>query len=315
VGIGHTSGGATGDLSQHTARLVGYGLIAIFLMALDHQGRYLDRFHQVVREFSEPVLLALDAPSHWAEQMAKRWRSTEQLIDERNRLAEALRQQQANALTMAQLRRENEELRGLLALGQSIEDEFVSARVLSVDLNPFSHRLVINQGRRHGLTPAMAVVDQSGLIGQIDTVSQTTASVILITDPDHALPVRIARTGAITLAYGGGLDGDLSLPELPKNVDLVPNDVLESSGLGGVFPAGLPVGVITELIRPADQTFAKATAKPIGQHDRSRFVMVLQRSPIASIPEPTSNGPAEQPQDGDKQIEPSGMEDAEVPNG
>lgn len=266
---------AAGDLTQHTTRLVAYALVAIFLMALDHRGHYLDRFHHTVRQITEPLLMAIDAPIRWAGEAGVRLQSTETLLRENARLTQALRQQQAATLTLDALARENDELRALVGLDASVGQAFITARVLSVDLNPFSHRLVIDRGLGDGLIPGLAVVDQGGLIGQVDSVSAITASVILITDPDHALPVRVARTGDVTLAYGGGLDSNLSLPDLPMNVDLVPGDELVTSGLGGVFPPGLPVARVEQVNRPEGQSFAVASASPWGQHDRSRFVMVV----------------------------------------
>lgn len=267
---------AAGDLTQHTSRLVGYALVAIFLMALDHRGHYLDRFHEAVRHITEPVLLAIDAPIRWAGAGSDWLQSTQSLLQEKKDVNETLRQHQAAVLRLDALAEENKELRALLGLDAAAEQTFMTARVVSVDLNPFSHRVVIDRGRQHGLVAGLAVVDQAGLIGQIDTVTDVTASVILITDPDHALPVRVARTGDVTLAYGGGLDNDLSLPDLPMNVDLVVGDELITSGLGGVFPPGLPVGHIKALDRPEGQSFAVASATPLGQHDRSRFVMVIK---------------------------------------
>lgn len=284
---------AAGDLTQHTTRLVSYALVAIFLMALDHRGHYLDRFHHTVRQITEPLLMAIDAPIRWAGDGSAWLQSTQTLLRENARLIETLRQQQAATLTLDALARENDELRALVGLDAAVGQAFITARVLSVDLNPFSHRLVIDRGRGDGLIPGLAVVDQGGLIGQVDSTSAITASVILITDPDHALPVRVARTGDVTLAYGGGLDNNLSLPDLPMNVDLVPGDELVTSGLGGVFPPGLPVARIERINRPEGQSFAVASASPWGQHDRSRFVMVVVEMtddaapPIEPLPEET----------------------------
>lgn len=284
---------AAGDLTQHTTRLVSYALVAIFLMALDHRGHYLDRFHHTVRQITEPLLMAIDAPIRWAGDGSAWLQSTQTLLRENARLIETLRQQQAATLTLDALARENDELRALVGLDAAVGQAFITARVLSVDLNPFSHRLVIDRGRGDGLIPGLAVVDQGGLIGQVDSTSAITASVILITDPDHALPVRVARTGDVTLAYGGGLDNNLSLPDLPMNVDLEMGDELVTSGLGGVFPPGLPVARIERVNRPEGQSFAVASALPWGQHDRSRFVMVVVEMtddatpPIEPLPEET----------------------------
>lgn len=273
--MSRSTSSAAGDLTQHTTRLVSYALVAIFLMALDHRGHYLDRFHHTVRQITEPLLMAIDAPIRWVDDGSAWLQSTQTLLRENARLIETLRQQKAATLTLDALARENDELRALVGLDAAVGQAFITARVLSVDLNPFSHRLVIDRGRGDGLIPGLAVIDQGGLIGQVDSASAITASVILITDPDHALPVRVARTGDVTLAYGGGLDNNLSLPDLPMNVDLVPGDELVTSGLGGVFPPGLPVARVERVNRPEGQSFAVASASPWGQHDRSRFVMVV----------------------------------------
>jgi len=269
---------AAGALTQQTSRLVAYALAAIFLMVLDYRGHYLERFHQTVRNVTEPMLLAIDAPLRWARVGADWMQSMDRLLQENARLTEALRQQETASLRLDALARENDELRALLSIDRAARQEFTTARVLSIDLDPFSHRVVINRGRRHGISTGLAVVDQGGLVGQVDSVTDLTASVILITDPDHALPVRVARTGDVTLAYGGGLDNNLTLPDLPMNVDLVAGDELETSGLGGVFPAGLPVARIEQIDRISGQSFAVASATPTGQHDRSAFVMVAREA-------------------------------------
>ncbi len=284
---------AAGDLTQHTSRLVGYALVAIFLMALDQRGQYLDRFHQAVRHLTEPVLLAIEAPIRWAGAGSDWLRSTQALLQQNEDLTETVRQQQAAALSLDALVEENKELRALLGLDAAAEQEFITARVISVDLNPFSHRVVIDRGQRHGIVTGLAVVDQGGLVGQVDTVTALTASVILITDPDHALPVRVARTADVTLAYGGGLDNDLSLPDLPMNMDLVIGDELITSGLGGVFPPGLPVARIEAIDRPEGQSFAVASATPFGQHDRSRFVMVVKEQRQTPEPATETDEPSE----------------------
>ena len=270
-----SSRGLAGDSNQQILRLIGYLMLAIFLMSWDHRANHLDRFHAVVSELAQPLYLLIDLPidglirvSQWAEQ-------TDALLEDNQRLAEQLRQQQTDLLRLEFLEEENRALRALLDLSQSRRLNATTARVRRIDLNPFSHRLVIDRGRLDGVQMGQPVLDRAGLIGQIDRVSATSSTMILITDPDHALPVRIARTGLVTLAYGGGLNADLSLPDLPMNVDVEPGDQLITSGLGGVFPAGLPVATITAIDRPAGENFARAQAVPEGAYDRARFVLVL----------------------------------------
>lgn len=285
MGIRHRSLSRSGETTPHQARFLVYGLLALSLMVLDQRGGYVDRIHALAREITDPALLLIEAPIRGAHHLNRWWVEQTGLMKERDQLVEQIRQSNARLLQMNALARENQELRSLLSLSEAIDQHFISARVLSIDLSPFSHRLIIDKGRVDGLTESMAVVDQGGLIGQIDTVATRTASIILITDPDHALPVRVERTDAVTLAYGGGLNNDLVLPDLPMNIDLMPGDMLTSSGLGGVFPAGLPVAIVDQVERPSGQSFAKALATPVGQHDRSRFVMVLQPRHAAPLNE------------------------------
>lgn len=275
MSIGRSSHAQSGELGPHTTRLLIYGLVAIFLMVLDHRGHYLDRFHRWSREFTEPLLLVIDWPIDRVHRVSQWLGETQALISERDQLRRALVILEAQQLTVDAIADENQELKALLGLSESLSIDYISARVRAVDLNPFAHRVLIDRGRVDGLAPSWSVVDQYGLIGQLETVSATSARVILITDPDHALPVRIERTGTVTLAYGGGLDGRLSLSDLPLNVDLIPGDRLLTSGLGGVFPPGLPVAVVESVERPSGQNFALARAYPVSAPDRAQFVLVV----------------------------------------
>lgn len=279
MSIGRRSLSLSGEVSQSVVRLFAYLVISIVLMTLDQRGQYLTQFHALTRQASEPVIMAIGAPLVWARQLKQWQQDRRELIHEQDQLQRQLAVERARGLQVARLGAENTELRSLLGLSQEASIHYTTAQVISVDLNPFSHRVLIDVGSHQGLAPALAVVDQSGLIGQVDTVAASTASVILITDPDHALPVRVERTGEVTLAYGGGLEADLRLTDLPMNADLVAGDRLVTSGLGGVFPPGLPVATVIEIERPPDQTFARATARPSAQLDRSRFVVVLQANP------------------------------------
>ncbi len=257
-------------------------------MGIDHRGQYLDRFHATLRQVIEPIYSVIDVPMQAAQTLQQWWQTTDQRINAQQALEDTLRQQQARLMTHDHLQRENAQLRALLELTTPLAMDFVTGRVLSVDLNPFAHRLVIDQGTNAQLLPGLATVDERGLIGQIDSVTSSTARVILITDPDHALPVRVVRTGEATLAYGGGLDANLRLTDLPMNTDLVVGDVVETSGLGGVFPAGLPVAVVSAIERPEGQTFAHASATPIANLARSAFVVVLkpdEAMPVQAVEE------------------------------
>jgi rod shape-determining protein MreC len=186
-----------------------------------------------------------------------------------------LRESHARLLLLEELGRENAELRELLGASASLDLEFQTAEMRQIDLHPYSHRVVINRGRRHGIEPGQAVVDARGVVGQVDEAMLSSAKVILLSDPDHALPVRVERTRLRTIAYGSGRTGELRLTDLPMNVDLEPGDRLLTSGLGGRFPSGLPVAEVTSIERPSGEAFAVATARPLANMDGARHLLVL----------------------------------------
>ena len=170
---------------------------------------------------------------------------------------------------------------------------------MSIDLNPWSHRVLINRGSRDGLATGQPVIDTRGVMGQIDEVGLNIAQIILISDPDHALPVRVQRTGLRTVAYGSGRINRLRLTDLPMNVDLVPGDTLVTSGLGGAFPAGLPVAEVESVSRPTGEAFARAAVRPLARLDRARHVLVVETlAPASRLPAEDAAAPAQEPESG-----------------
>ena len=171
---------------------------------------------------------------------------------------------------------ENERLRRLLGAASSLQVNYHFAELLRIDLDPFSHRVLINRGRNDGVLSGQAVIDSGGVMGQVESVLPGMAYVILISDPGHALPVQVARTGHRSIIYGSGDTSILRLSELPINIDLQPGDHLLTSGLGERFPAGYPVAEVMSVQREPGQTFAVAYARPLAALDRGREVLLLE---------------------------------------
>ncbi|QKK03759.1 MAG: rod shape-determining protein MreC [Pseudomonadota bacterium] len=281
--------GFDAETAGRVGRLMFYGLLAIVLMALDFRGGYVDRLHRYGLLAVEPAFMLIDAPFVLARRLGDELRERDALLRQIDALEQEQRQRRAALALLDELARENAELRALLDASERVELQFKAAELMSVDLNPWSHRVLINRGSRDGLAAGMAVMDGQGVIGQIDDVARHAAQVILISDPDHALPVRVRRTGLRTVAYGSGRVGRLRLTDLPMNVDLEPDDVVVTSGLGGIFPAGLPVARVDRVERPPGEAFARADLQPLGRLDRARHLLVVM--PQDSTPE-TETGPA-----------------------
>jgi rod shape-determining protein MreC len=213
------------------------------------------------------------------------------------------------AMRFEALEHENAQLR---ALGQAMPPLVTRSRVaevVSFDLNPLRQRLLLNKGARDGIFNAQTVVDARGLLGQTVRVGPWSAEVILITDPETAVPVQLTRNGLRSIAVGAGNTGELLLPYLPVNSDVKPGDVLVTSGLGGVFPAGYPVAVVTGIKRDPVLLLAQVRARPLATLERDREVMLLwfdPKHPAApsthqqsdTLPQVTLGAPADRPSAG-----------------
>jgi rod shape-determining protein MreC len=126
------------------------------------------------------------------------------------------------------------------------------------------------------------VIDDRGVIGQVTEVMPFSSSIILITDPSHAMPVQIDRTGLRTVVYGAGNVSLLKVPYLNQNTDIEVGDVLVSSGLDGRFPNGYPVATVSKVDTSTDAAFLIVNAHPVAKLDRSNHVLLLSREKKAS---------------------------------
>lgn len=300
---------SSSELSGRTSRLMLYVLVAVILMTLDYRGRWVDQLRGQAGLLIEPIVLLIEAPFAFAAEAFDGLQSRRQMQAERQDLRRALTELSARLLLLEEQGRENIELRRLLDAADRAEIAFMAAEIKQVDLNPFSHRVLINRGRRDGLVTGQAVVDANGVVGQIDEVLLHSSRVILLTDPDHAVPVRVERTDLRTIAHGSGLTALMRLNDLPMNVDLEVGDVLVTSGLGGVFPAGLPVAEVESVRRAPGQAFAGAELRPLGRLDRSRHLLVLAvldrpQVPAGDEDPPLDEAPAGPPADLAEESEP-----------
>jgi rod shape-determining protein MreC len=176
------------------------------------------------------------------------------------------------------LEAENLRLRELLGSSFQLGERVLVAELMSVNLDPYKHLVALNKGDLEDVYPGQAVLDESGVMGQVIHVGPLTSSVMLITDPDHAIPVLVNRTGLRTVALGTGAINQLDLPHIPVTADIRPGDLLVSSGLGGRFPPGYPVAVVETVVQDPGQAFSRVTATPRARLDRSREVLLVRRA-------------------------------------
>ncbi|WP_035387082.1 rod shape-determining protein MreC [Ferrimonas senticii] len=176
---------------------------------------------------------------------------------------------------LSHLEQENRRLRALLDSPVSLDSRRVVAEVISVDQDPHKHQVLINKGTQNNVYVGQPVLDSLGVAGQVIAVTELTATVLLISDLTHAIPVRNARNDIRAIAHGSGRSNQLELPNVAMNTDIRVGDLLTSSGLGGRFPEGYPVAQVTSVERAEGATFAEIKAEPTAQLARIRYLLLL----------------------------------------
>ncbi len=265
-------------------------------MAAEH------RFSEVA--YARSWLALLVTPIQWAADLPGRsWGWAVDSLANRNLLLEENRELKSQALilaersqTMSAVVAENVRLRELLNASQRTQVDFITGELIGVNYDPFSQQVVINQGRQKGAYIGMPVMDASGVMGQLVSVSPYTSRLLLISDTNHALPVQVNRNGLRFIAQGSGQANQLRLDHVPETADLREGDLLITSGLGERFPFGYPVARISSITHQSGEPFLNVKATPLAQLDRSRYVLLLfyqQPKPEASESEqPEEKGEA-----------------------
>ena len=259
--------------------------VSIVLMVYDHQSGNLRRMHAALSTLVYPVQAAVNVPHAvllWAEDKIA---THVALVQENGVLKEHLLISDTQLQQLAALEQENQRLRALLQATARVPGRISVAELLAADLDPFRHLVVIDKGSGDGVYAGQTVLDENGIVGQVARADPLEAEVTLITDPGQAIQVVVNRTGLRTLAVGTADLEQLSLPYITNDSDIKVGDLLVSSGLGGHYPAGYPVGTVTKFERTPTEPFATVTASTAADLSHGREVLLYW--PPAPLPEVT----------------------------
>jgi rod shape-determining protein MreC len=274
------SGSASGSLFAEggagTLRLLLYLTTALIMMVADHRGGYLERVRSWAGLLSDPIYLMVSAPSRMTRYLHESFSTRASLSEDNAALREQLLVSNARVNRLEAVQLENQRLRALLGGTRGLRLSVQLASLVDIDLDPFRHRIVLDAGTRRGVREGLAVIDARGVFGQVIATTPLNATVMLISDPSHAIPVQVVRSGLRTIAYGTGRIDRLSLPNIPLSADVRVGDQLITSGLGGTFPAGFPVGRIETLNPDETRLFVVAEARPDAALDRSGEVLLVR---------------------------------------
>ena len=267
-------------------------LLSVALMTLDHRQHHLGTMRASLSVVVYPLQFLVNLPGTARDWLGEAFATRRALQEENARLRTQHLVLKADLQKLAALEAENLRLRELLDSSFQVGERVLIAEIMAVDLDPYRHELVLNKGTGYGIYPGQPLLDAEGVMGQIVNAGPLTSTAMLITDPNHAIPVQVNRNGLRSIALGIGSLSALSLPHIPNNADIRLGDLLVTSGLGGRFPAGYPVAEVVEIVRNPGHAFAYIEARPLAHLNRSREVLLVwlptqlePQAPESTLPE------------------------------
>ena len=267
------------------AKMLFFALIAVGLLTADARVNALAMIRQAVGVALYPLQVVAMLPRDVLFATSDYFTTLATLKEENRQMRE---QQVLNAQQLQQSRQllaENAYLRKLLDASERLQLKTVMSEILYDARDPFSRKVILDRGERHGLKPGQPVIDDVGVVGQVTRVFPFTAEVTLLTDKNHAIPVQVLRSGVRSVAYGRGQSGVLELRFMASNADIRKGDVVTTSGIDGVYPPGLAVTTVAEVDTKTSDAFARILLEPTAGVSRHRQLLVLM-SDATTLPPP-----------------------------
>jgi rod shape-determining protein MreC len=244
------------------SRMVFFCALSISIMAVDARLNYLSQVRQAFIAALHPLEIVANTPGEWYRDVKKYFSAHNQLVQENYALKQQAFEHQIKLQRLNTIQAENVHLRNLLNGNVPIQPQAVLGEISHMGRDPFTHVVVVNRGSQHNIKAGQAVVDSKGVIGQVTRVYPFTSEVTLITDKELSIPIQIERNQLRAIAFGEG-NNTLDIPYLPTNVDIKVGDKLVTSGIDGVYPAGLSVATVTKIQQNPESPFAKIVSTPI----------------------------------------------------
>ena len=253
-------------------------------MFLDSRYAYVSKLRNSLLYFTSPVQYIVDWPIKTYQWLTSSITSHKDLLNENMELRYQQVRLKGKLQRLLSLQKENKQLRKLLEYKSTENDShFVLAELLSVKTDSYRQLIVVDRGKKDGIFLGQAVFDASGVMGQVIEVGPLTSTIMLITDPKSAVPVKNVRTGERAILIGSNQVNELSLIHLARTSSVKIGDELLTSGLGKRFPEGYPVGVVKNVIRDANEAFIRVEVKPSAKITKSRLMLLTWHSDSDSL--------------------------------
>lgn len=256
-------------------RFLFFLILSGILMVADHRGHHLQKIRSALGQLLYPVEVLASLPARTTASVSDYIATTGAQRRELDQLHVERVQLLAKLQKYDQLEAENAHLRELLGAAQRAGDRATTAPLIEVNPEPFTRQLLLGKGADAGVYIGQPVIDAYGIMGQISEVNAGTSRLTLITDSSHSVPVQVVRNGLRTIAVGTGARDQVEAPYLTASADIRVGDLLVTSGLGDVFPAGYPVARVIRIVNDPNEAFLKIIARPAAHLDSGEDVLLI----------------------------------------
>ncbi|MEI2767332.1 MAG: rod shape-determining protein MreC [Nitrosomonas sp.] len=275
------------------AKLIVFTCLSCLLIVEDLRFKRFHEVRQIIGTVIFPLQRIAYAPTFIYDEV-KNFIVHFNLLEENAKLRRQFLENQEYLLRFHALEAENAKLRELLGaierIEKSTETKTILAEILYTPRDPFSHKITLNKGIYHKVQLGQAVIDDKGVIGQITRIYPFSSEVTLLTDKNHSVPVQVLRNSLRSVISGTGKNNELELRYLSINIDIQPGDLLVTSGIGGVYPPGIPVAVVEKIEHSPSDDFSRIVSNPVAGVDRNRQVLILSMmQPPVEIPAEAKN--------------------------
>ncbi|MBY6197081.1 rod shape-determining protein MreC [Vibrio hangzhouensis] len=245
------------------------------LMLADSRLDTFSNFRYLLNSAVAPIQYAANLPRTMFDGVYERLNTRQGLAEQNVNLKREVLRLKSDLILLDQYREENQRFRELLGSSFVRDEKKMVTEVMAVDTSPYRHQVVIDKGRIDGVYEGQPVINENGIVGQVTFVGAHNSRIMLLTDSNSAIPVQVIRNDIRVIASGNGAIDEIQLEHIPTSTDIQPDDLLVTSGLGGIYPEGYPVAYVKTVQRDNRREFASIIAEPVVDFDRLRYLLLI----------------------------------------
>lgn len=250
-------------------------IVSASLMLADSRLDAFSNVRYLLNSMVAPIQYTANLPRTMFDGVYERFSTRQGLIESSHSLKREVLRLKSELILLEQYQEENQRLRKLLGSPFVRDERKVVTEVMAVDTSPYRHQVVIDKGTIDGVYEGQPVINEKGIVGQVTFVAAHNSRVLLLTDANNAIPVQVIRNDIRVIASGNGKVDEIQLEHIPTSTDIQNEDMLVTSGLGGIYPEGYPVAYVSSVNYDPQREFAVIKAEPVVEFDRLRYLLLI----------------------------------------